>query len=246
MGAGSAMAVIPSRWAATRLPGKPLADIHGRPMLAWVVERCLAARLVDRVVVATDDDRIAAAGALAGAEVVRTGSHHRTGSDRIAEAVTALSLDDDALVVNVQGDEPLVDPADIDAVIAALQGPDVDVSTAAAPLQGDPVDPARVKVVTDVAGRALYFSRAPIPAGGPWRVHLGIYGFRVRSLRAFSALPPGRLEGIERLEQLRLLEHGLTLQVVDVAAHHASVDTPADLSRVRALLRAEASSSPPS
>lgn len=236
MGAPTVTAIIPSRWAARRLPGKPLADIGGRPMVAWVVERCAAAQRVGRVVVATDDGRIADAAREAGAEFVRTAGEHRSGSDRMAEAVSRLGLADDAWVVNVQGDEPLVDPAHIDAVIDALAQPTVDASTAAAPLRGDPADPARVKVVTDAAGRALYFSRAPIPAGGPWRVHVGIYGFRVRSLRRFTALPSGRLEDIERLEQLRLLEHGMHLQVVDVTGHQPSVDTPDDLNRVRAVV----------
>ncbi len=231
-----AIAVIPCRMAAERLPGKPLADIHGRPMVAWVVERCLQAQRVQRVIVATDDAGIAAAARDAGAEAAMTGAHHQTGSDRVAQVARDLGLLPHTRLVNVQGDEPLVDPADIDAVVSALDAADVQVATAAAPLVGDPHDPARVKVVCDPTGRALYFSRAAIPAGGPYRVHLGLYAFRVSALLRFTSLPRTPLEQVERLEQLRLVEHGLHIQVVPVAAHRPSVDTPADLERVRSLM----------
>ena len=230
------IAIIPCRYAAERLPGKPLADIHGRPMVAWVVQRCLAAGRVGRVIVATDDPRIAVAARQAGAEAMLTASDHRTGSDRVAEVVQRLAMAPEAALINVQGDEPLVDPDTIDAVLAALDDPQVEVATASAPLSGDPADPSRVKVVCDAAGRALYFSRAPIPHGGPHRVHLGLYAFRSRALLAFTGLPQGALERAERLEQLRLLEHGLSLRVVPVGRHAPSVDTPEDLHRVRGLL----------
>jgi 3-deoxy-manno-octulosonate cytidylyltransferase (CMP-KDO synthetase) len=234
---GAAIAIIPSRFAAARLPGKPLAEIAGRPMIAWVVERCAQARRVGRVVVATDDDRIARAALAAGAEAMRTDPGHRSGSDRVAEAVRRLDLPGRAAVVNVQGDEPLIDPASIDAVLAALELPGVERCTAAAPLLGDPAEPARVKVVTDAQGDALYFSRAPIPSGGPYRLHLGLYAFRVEALLDFADLPPGLLEQQERLEQLRLLEHGRRLRVVPVDRHSPSVDTPEDLALVRSLVR---------
>lgn len=236
MSARAAIAVIPSRYAAERLPGKPLADIHGRPMLAWVVDRCLAATRIDQVVVATDDPRIADAARAAGGQAMLTASTHPTGSDRVAEVVRRLGMEAEAVLVNVQGDEPLVDPDTIDAVVAALDDPAVQVATAAAPLAGDPSDPARVKVVTDLQARALYFSRAAVPHGGPYRVHLGLYAFRAAALLRFTALSRGQLERLERLEQLRLLEHGVAIHVVAVAQHRPSVDTPQDLERVRALL----------
>lgn len=236
MGDRGTLAVIPSRYAAQRLPGKPLVDLHGRPMVAWVVQRCRAARRIDAVIVATDDPRIAAAAREAGAEVVMTSSAHATGSDRVAEAARLLGLPADARLVNVQGDEPLVEPQTIDRLAAALDDPAVQIATAAAPLVGDPADPARVKVVCDARGRALYFSRAPIPHGGPWRVHLGLYAFRGDALQRYTSLPRTPLEQAERLEQLRLLEHGVPLHVVAVDRHHPSVDTPEDLDRVRHLL----------
>ncbi|NOY27435.1 MAG: 3-deoxy-manno-octulosonate cytidylyltransferase [Oligoflexia bacterium] len=231
-----AIAVIPSRFGSQRLPGKPLADIHGRPMLAWVVDRCRAARRVERVVVATDDRRIALAAKAAGAQAVMTSSHHKSGSDRVAEVVRGLGLSPEQPIINVQGDEPLVDPATIDAVLEALDDPAVDVATAAAPLLGDPTDASRVKVVVDCHNRALYFSRAPIPAGGPYRVHLGIYAFRVRALLAFAALPQGDLERLERLEQLRMIEHRVSIQVVPADRALPAVDTRADLDAVRSIL----------
>ncbi|MCK6505643.1 3-deoxy-manno-octulosonate cytidylyltransferase [Myxococcota bacterium] len=239
MSSAAGIAVIPSRFAAERLPGKPLADIAGRPMVAWVVARCRQARRVERVIVAADDPRIVDAAQAAGAQALLTDPGHRSGSDRVAEVVRRLALPADARLINVQGDEPLVDPDAIDAVLGALDDPTVDVATASAPLEGDPAEPSRVKVVTDARGRALYFSRAPIPHGGPWQVHLGLYAFRAAALLRFAALPPGRLEQAERLEQLRLLEHGLPLAVVPVARHLPSVDTPADLDRVRALLSSQ-------
>lgn len=237
MSTGAAIAIIPSRHAAERLPGKPLLDIGGRPMIAWVVERCAQARRVGRVLVATDDARIAEAAVAAGAEAMLTDPGHRSGTDRVAEAVRRLGLPTRASVINVQGDEPLIDPDSIDAVLGALDQEGVERSTASAPLQGDPGAPARVKVVVDSKGDALYFSRAPIPLGGPYRLHLGLYAFRVEALLDFASLPPGLLEQQERLEQLRLLEHGRRLRVVALDRHAPSVDTPEDLALVRTLIR---------
>lgn len=236
MTSGAAIAIIPSRFAAQRLPGKPLADVGGRPMVAWVVERCGQAQRVGRVVVATDDLRIASAAVAAGAEAMMTDAGHRSGTDRVAEAVRRLDLGPRQVVINVQGDEPLIEPASIDAVLRGLDDPEVDRCTASAPLVGDPSEPARVKVVTDHRGDALYFSRSPIPHGGPYRLHLGLYAFRVEALLDFAALPPGSLEQGERLEQLRLLEHGRRLRVVALDRHSPSVDTPADLDLVRSLV----------
>lgn len=226
------LAVIPARYDSGRLPGKALADIGGRPMVVRVWERVCAAEGVDRVAVATDDDRIAAVVTSAGGEVLRTG-RCASGTERVAAAVRGLrGL---ALVVNVQGDEPLIDPRTITVVAqAAASGPRAAITTAAAPLPGDPGDPARVKVVTDRAGRALYFSRTPIPTRGPWLLHCGIYAFTPPTLRRLTRLPPSALEESEGLEQLRWLDAGWRLQVVPVPVPHPSVDTPADLDRARA------------
>ena len=204
--------------------------------MAHVLDRVRLAARVDRVLVATDDERIADAARSAGGEVVMTSPLHRSGTDRVEEAVRALPADIDR-IINVQGDEPLVDPEAIDAVIGALDEPGADVATAMAPLAATEAhEPARVKVVTDNAGRALYFSRAPIPHGGPWWLHVGLYAFRRDALRRFALTPPTPLEAIERLEQLRLLETGVPIRVVPVARPSPSVDTPEDLAALRALL----------
>ncbi len=246
--------LIPARLASTRLPDKPLADIAGKPMVVRVAER--AARSgATQVVVAADDARIAAACAAHGVQVVLTRPDHASGSDRLAEACEQLGLAGDDLVVNVQGDEPLIDPALVRVCAGLLAAhPDCAVSTAAHPITelADYVDPNVVKVVLDAAGRALYFSRAPIPwwrdghAAGvqtlpspaPLR-HLGIYGYRAGFLRLFPGLAPAALERCEALEQLRVLWHGERI-AVHVAAHSPGpgVDTPADLARVRAIFEA--------
>lgn len=211
--------VIPARMASVRLPGKPLADLGGRPMIVRVWER--ARQAVDTVVVATDSPEIAAAVRAAGGDAVLTGEC-ANGTIRCAAA----GVDADVLV-NVQGDEPFVDPAHIRAVGEAVGA--APIATAAAPLVGDPAEPARVKVVTDDDGHALYFSRAPIPSGGPWRLHVGLYAYAPATLRALVRLPPSPLEASERLEQLRWLAAGYRIQVVDVDAASGGVDTPADL-----------------
>lgn len=203
-------------------------------MVVHVLERVRRARRVGRVLVATDDERIASAVRAAGGEALLTPSDLQAGSDRVALAAAGLEAE---IVLNVQGDEPLVEPDTIDAVVGALDEPGADVATAMAPL--DPAEigaTARVKVVTDPAGRALYFSRAPIPHGGPWWVHVGMYAFRRAALERFAALPPSALERSERLEQLRLLEDGAIIRVVAVPRPAPSVDTPEDLLRVRSIL----------
>lgn len=233
-GVGRCAAVIPARYGARRLPGKPLLDLAGRPMIVRVLERVRLARRVDEVLVATDDQRIADAVQAAGGVAVMTPSDLPAGSDRVALVARGLDVD---VIVNVQGDEPLIDPATIDAVVGALDQPGADVATAMATLSEDEAHATeRVKVVTDQSGRALYFSRAAIPHGGPWWVHVGIYAFRKAALARFAALPPTALELAERLEQLRLLEHGVPIQVVTVARPGRSIDTLADLEAVRALL----------
>ena len=237
--------LIPARLASTRLPDKPLADIAGLPMVVRVAQRAALSR-ASRVVVAADDKRIVQACAAHGVPALLTRQDHASGSDRLAEACAALGLDGDERVVNVQGDEPLIDPALIDACADLLgRREDCVMSTAAHPLTTPEElhNPHIVKVVLDAAGRALYFSRAAIPCwrdgGGalsdpPPLRHIGIYGYRAAFLRRFPLLPPSPLERIEALEQLRVLWHGERI-AVHVTPHDPGpgVDTPADLERVR-------------
>lgn len=243
--------LIPARLASTRLPDKPLADIGGVPMIVRVARRAAQSKAAS-VVVAADDERIVAACRDHGIEALLTAREHDSGSDRLAEACTMLGLDGDDLVVNVQGDEPMLPPALVDAVADLLATrSDCVMSTAAHAIE----DPAEfesshvVKVVVDAAGRALYFSRAPIPwprdaraagsdgtvAAAPLR-HVGLYAYRAGFLRRFPLLARSPLEDIERLEQLRVLWHGERI-AVHVADGHAGigVDTPEDLARARAL-----------
>lgn len=203
-------------------------------MVVHVLERAASARCVTAVIVATDDERIAEAVTRAGGQAVMTPSSLPSGSDRVAWVMRSRS---EPLVVNVQGDEPLLDPATIDAVVQGMCDAGAPVGTASAPL-GDveAQNPNRVKVVVDSSGRALYFSRAPIPHGGPYRLHVGLYAWRTEALLQFAAAPPSALERCERLEQLRLLERGVPIQVVPIGAAALSVDTPEDLERIRALV----------
>jgi 3-deoxy-manno-octulosonate cytidylyltransferase (CMP-KDO synthetase) len=242
--------VIPARLASTRLPEKPLADIAGLPMIVRVARQAARSQAT-QVVVAADHARIADACAQHGARCLMTRPDHANGSERLAEAVGLLQLGDDELVVNVQGDEPLIEPALIDACAAALQAQaDCVMSTAAHPLTqaAEHRNPNVVKVVLDRAGRALYFSRAPLPwwrdAPGPDALadpaplrHIGLYAYRAGFLRRFGQMAPSPLEQIEALEQLRVLWHGerIAVHVVDHAPA-AGVDTPDDLARVRRLL----------
>jgi 3-deoxy-manno-octulosonate cytidylyltransferase (CMP-KDO synthetase) len=243
--------VIPARWASSRLPGKPLADIGGRPMIAHVWARAKESG-AEEVVVATDDPRVQEAVAALGADVEATAPEHPSGTDRIEEVARRRGWPDEAVVVNVQGDEPLMPPAVIDQVAAnLLSNPDAGMATLAEPITdaGDVADPNRVKLVTDASGFALYFSRAPVPwaretfppapgASLPadvWRRHLGIYAYRVGLLHRFVEWSPAPLERIEMLEQLRVLHHGVRIHVDDACAVvPGGVDTPADLERVRA------------
>lgn len=244
--------LIPARLASTRLPDKPLADIAGKPMVVRVADQARRSGAL-RVVVATDSDAIARACAAHGVDTVMTRADHPSGSDRLAEACERLGLDGDHTVVNVQGDEPLIDPALIDAVASALQRqPDASMGTAAHTIgnAADARNPNVVKVVTDARGLALYFSRAPIPwwrdgygtdmierlaQPAPLR-HIGIYAYRASFLRAFPAMAASPLEQIEALEQLRALWHGHRIAVhVTDHAPGPGVDTPEDLERVRAL-----------
>ena len=235
--------IIPARFGASRLPGKPLADIHGKSLLARVVERARGARGVDVLLVATDDERIAQAARSAGAEVVLTGPAE-TGTDRVAMAARAM-LPRPTMVVNLQGDEPFIEPAAIEALVHAMDEGSSEMATMARPLEaGEWERPEVVKVVTDRNGNALYFSRAPIPArreDGPSplaRAHVGMYAYTPAFLERFAALEPGRLEREERLEQLRALEHGFRIRVVDTTYSGFGVDTEQDLERARALVAA--------
>ena len=249
--------VIPARYASTRLPAKPLADIGGRPMIVRVLERVQAAG-ASEVWVATDHGAVRAAVEAAGGHALMTRADHPSGTDRLAEVAERLGWADDDIVVNVQGDEPLIDPALVTAVAAALAGDaEAAICTAAHPLAdaGEAFNPNVVKAVCDAAGRALYFSRAPIPwardawastrdalpAGLPMLRHVGLYAYRAGFLHRYAALAPSPLEQWEALEQLRALWHGFHIRVVELeAAPAAGVDTVEDLERVRRLYAAGA------
>ncbi len=228
------VAIVPARRASTRLPDKMLADLDGEPLIVRTWRRVMAAKL-DAVLVATDDDEIAAAVIGVGGIVVRTGPADN-GTQRVAEAARGLAA---GVIVNVQGDEPLVSPHTIDRIVRGLcdaDGVGFSVSTGAAALVESEADnPARVKVVTDRDGRAVTFSRRAIPVGGPWSVHVGVYAFRAAVLPQLVALPPTASEVAERLEQLRWLDHGVLVRVVAVDAPGPSIDTAEDLARVRAI-----------
>jgi 3-deoxy-manno-octulosonate cytidylyltransferase (CMP-KDO synthetase) len=237
--------IIPARYHSERLPGKPLVLIHDRPMIQHVYQRAAQAASLERLVVATDDSRIQKAVAQFGGEVLMTSSEHLSGTDRVAEAARQLMLTDDATVVNIQGDEPLLRAEMIDSLVQNLQGNNhVPMATLAYEDTDnhDFTDPGVVKVVLDAKGRALYFSRSPIPAGRdrssppPYYKHLGFYGYRNGFLQQFTRLSPGVLEKLERLEQLRALEHGFSISVVITPFDSISVDTPEDLARVRKLM----------
>jgi 3-deoxy-manno-octulosonate cytidylyltransferase (CMP-KDO synthetase) len=258
--AGAFTVLIPARLASTRLPRKPLADIAGKPMVVRVAERVAGLAGARAVVVACDDAEIADACAAHGVQAVLTRADHPSGSDRLAEACVHLGLDGDDVVVNVQGDEPLIDPALVQAVAALLvQRDDCVMATAAHALAeaAEYTNPNVVKVVLDAASRALYFSRAPLPwwrdgAGAPPGDpaplrHVGLYAYRAGFLRAFPSLPPAALEQAEALEQLRVLWHGHRIAVhVSDHAPGPGIDTPADLARVRAQFEAAAEEPPAS
>jgi 3-deoxy-manno-octulosonate cytidylyltransferase (CMP-KDO synthetase) len=238
-------AIIPARWASTRFPGKPLVKLRGKPLVQHVWERAGRAKLVDRVIVATDDMRIAEAAFAFGAEVALTSSKHPTGTDRLAEV--ASKLKSAPIILNVQGDEPDIAPSTIDRLAQALQDdPALGMVTAANPIadRSDIGNPNVVKVVADLAGRALYFSRSTIPhdrdgdGGIKYLRHQGIYGYRRKVLLDFVKWKPTPLEKAEKLEQLRALEHGVSIGVIVVKRGSVGVDVPADLAKAaRALGR---------
>jgi 3-deoxy-manno-octulosonate cytidylyltransferase (CMP-KDO synthetase) len=237
------LGVIPARYASTRLPGKPLAPLADRTLLEHVWRRTVRARL-DRVVVATDDRRILEAARGFGAEALLTSAAHPSGTDRVAEVAERVGADY-RVVVNVQGDEPLLAPESLDRLVALFEDPAVGMATLCEPLEtaAELADPNVVKVVRAQDGRALYFSRAPIPhpragapltgalAGGVWRKHQGIYAYTRDTLLALARTPVSPLEAAEGLEQLRALELGCPILVLDSDFHSIGVDTPADLER---------------
>jgi len=244
------LAIIPARYASTRLPGKPLVSLGGKPMIQHVWERVVLAKSVSAAIVATDDERVLRAVESFGGRGVMTRATHRSGTERCAEvAASALGKDADVLV-NVQGDEPLIEPSVIDAAVETLmEDPQSPVATLAVPISVavEIMDPNVVKAVLDFEGRALYFSRAPIPwvrdrdglaRARHWK-HLGLYVYRREALLEFPTLPLGDLERVEQLEQLRWLENGYTIRVAETSHDSVSVDVPADVERVERLLRSK-------
>lgn len=249
--------VIPARWGSVRFPGKPLAEICEKPMIVWVIEQARQAKQASDVIVATDDQRIFDAVQSVGGKVVMTSPEHVSGSDRIAEVASDLNCD---IVVNVQGDEPLMPPVNIDQVVQALvDHPDVSVSTLMVPITSreELADPNVVKVVVDKKGRALYFSRSPIPhdrdaqssnaqstAGdlpghaGVFK-HLGLYAYRRSFLLEFTRMSPTPLELKEKLEQLRILENGFSIQVVQSEHDSIGVDSKEDLVKIEKILTSQ-------
>jgi 3-deoxy-manno-octulosonate cytidylyltransferase (CMP-KDO synthetase) len=226
-----AILVIPARHASKRLPGKPLLTMTGKPLVLHVLERARQAERVRKVVVATDDERIIAAVEQGGGEAILTSRRHTCGTERVAEV--AERFPDEGFFVNLQGDEPEIDPADIDLLVETLEGCGCEMATLAAPISGEDelLDPTAVKVVVGRTGDALYFSRAPIPfardgesAATPLR-HVGVYGYTRAALMRFAELPPSDLERTEKLEQLRALEHGMRIRVALVSEAPPGIDT---------------------
>jgi 3-deoxy-manno-octulosonate cytidylyltransferase (CMP-KDO synthetase) len=247
-GAPYIVGILPARWGSSRFPGKPLHPIAGKPLIQHVWEQCRKCSRIDALHIATDDARIFAAAEAFGASAIMTSPEHPTGTDRLAEAVK--SLPQAEVILNIQGDEPLIDPALIDELAAAMAADTtLDMATAANPL--DPADPAVrdpnvVKVVTALDGRALYFSRSPLPffrnavAGLPVLRHKGIYAYRRTFLERFVTWPPSPLEKAESLEQLRALENGASIKVLPTDDTSPGVDTPEQADAVEKLLTAAA------
>lgn len=255
------IAIIPARFASTRLPGKPLLEIGGRPMILHVVERARQVAAIDRVIVATDDERVLGSVREAGEEAVMTSPEHRTGTDRLAEVAAGLDAD---LIVNVQGDEPFIEMSTIEAALdPMLRDSSIVMSTTSEPIEtaDDALNPNVVKVVVDEEGFALYFSRQPIPYPRAAAIeygsieaalraqpdlirryakHTGLYVYRRDFLLTYSKLPPSPLEQLETLEQLRALEHGYRIRVVPVAHRSIGIDTPEDLERARRMMESNA------
>lgn len=245
MGSARVVVVIPARYGSSRLPGKPLVSLAGLPMVQHVYARAKLAQKVGRVIVATDDDRIIKAVEAFGGEARMTRADHRTGTERVAEVAAHVEGD---IFVNVQGDEPLLDPTSVDKAIGALlEEPAAAIATVATPIRtpADIMDPNVCKVVLDFDDNALYFSRAPVPwvrdTTSKIQVrhlkHLGLYVFQRDALLEYPTLPQGELERIEQLEQLRWLENGWKIRVAEVEHDAISVDVPEDVARVEKLLQ---------
>ncbi|MGH9776157.1 MAG: 3-deoxy-manno-octulosonate cytidylyltransferase [Candidatus Acidiferrales bacterium] len=251
------VAVVPARYESSRFPGKPLAMIAGKTMIEHVVERVQAARGITRVVVATDDERIAGVVKDFGGATLMTRHTHRCGTERVAEVAATVKAE---IYLDVQGDEPLVDPRAVEAAIAVFGNPEVQIATLCTPFRepAELTDANVVKLVTDLSGDALYFSRAPIPwdregqssgtrrisrgafaPSAPYRKHIGLYAFRRAALLRFPELPQGRLEKFEQLEQLRWLENGFRIRAVETDYDAISVDVPSDVARVEKILAAK-------
>ncbi|MFO7718670.1 MAG: 3-deoxy-manno-octulosonate cytidylyltransferase [Desulfohalobium sp.] len=234
--------IIPARYASSRFPGKPLAPILGRPMFWHVYARACQSPSLTQVMVATDDERIAAKAHEEQVPVQMTRAGHPSGSDRILEVAERLGLDAEDILVNIQGDEPALEPAMLSELVRVFTRPEVRVSTLVRNLPAKEVsNPNTVKVVTDREGRALYFSRAPIPytthKTPVFLGHVGLYAYRLSSLRAFSALGPSELEQIEHLEQLRFLEAGIPIHTVHTTYRCHGVDCPEDIAHVEHILK---------
>jgi 3-deoxy-manno-octulosonate cytidylyltransferase (CMP-KDO synthetase) len=234
--------IIPARYQSSRFPGKPLADILGKPMFWHVYQRALEADCFTRVVLATDDSRIRAAAEALGVPVLMTRPDHASGTDRVLEAAEALQVEEDGVVVNIQGDEPALDPAIFTDLLAPFADTAVRVTSPMSPITPEEAhNPDLVKVVAAANMDALYFSRALIPfyRGGAtpeYFCHIGLYAFRMETLQQFVALGRGRLEAAEKLEQLRLLENGIPIRMVLTRHRSCGVDRPADLQKAETLL----------
>ena len=235
--------IIPARFQSKRFPGKPLADLHGKPMFWHVYSQARKCVHFSRIVLATDDQRIYSAAEALQVPVLMTDADHPSGTDRVLEAATLLDVPDDAVVVNIQGDEPLLAPDMLSELINPFASPGVKVATLARDLSSEEADnPDRVKVVRAADGRALYFSRSKIPYfrskhTQAYLGHIGLYAFRMQTLRTFQQLGPGRLETAESLEQLRLLENGLDIHIVITDHGSIGVDTAEDLQKVAGIMQ---------
>ena len=236
--------IIPARYESTRFPGKPLVDIHGKSMLQRVYEQCLKSKL-DRLIVATDDERIVTHVNTFGGEVILTASTHKSGTDRIAEALNQLNLQDNSIVLNIQGDEPFIHPEDINLLAACFENPTTQIATLVKKIEAIETleNPNNPKVVLNTNKEALYFSRAPIPhlkgfkkedwlSHHTFFKHIGIYGFRSAVLKEITQLPSSILEQKEGLEQLRWLENGYRIQTAETNSESIAVDCPEDLIRI--------------
>ncbi|MDO9693944.1 MAG: 3-deoxy-manno-octulosonate cytidylyltransferase [Candidatus Latescibacteria bacterium] len=243
--------IIPARFGSTRFPGKPLADIRGRPMIWHVYQSCLKAKSIDQLLVATDDRRIYDCVAAFGGLAVMTSKKHRSGTDRIAEALEKFEVRSSRfeIIVNIQGDEPLIDPGAIDLLARAMAGrskPEMATLVGIFKDKKDLSSPNTAKVVADGRGYAMYFSRSVIPGsrGISFRLsnylkHIGIYAYRRDILFKLISWPQSALEKVEKLEQLRALEHGVKIKMIKTGYHPLAVDTPADLSRINKILRTQ-------